>query len=137
MVILVGCSGVKRSGALPAWQKYDGPLWKSLRAVEGVEHLINTDQIYVISALYGVFPASRIINDYDYFLTNKESVQNLANLIKTQEIPQTIHVFAGIKYREALTLGGVQYTFASGGIGYKRQKLKQLIMEIEWKRRIK
>jgi len=124
VVILVGCSGVKRPGALPAWQKYDGPLWKSLRTVNGVESLINTNHIYVISALYGVFPAWRIIDDYDYFLTNKESIQKLANLIKTQNAPQGMHVFAGVKYREALTLGGVQHTYAEGGIGYKRQQLK-------------
>jgi len=130
MVILVGCSGVKRPGALPAWQKYDGPLWKSLRTVEGVESLINRDQIYVISALHGIFPASRIINDYDYFLTNKEEIQNLANLIKTQVAPQGMHVFAGVKYREALTLGGVRYTFAPGGIGHKRQQLKQTIWSL-------
>jgi len=132
MVILVGCSGVKRSGALPAWQKYDGPLWKSLRTIDGVEHLINADQIYVISALYGVFPASTVIDDYDYFLTNKESIENLSNLIKDQrtELPQTFHVFAGVKYREALTLGGVQHTYAEGGIGYKRQQLKQTIRSL-------
>jgi len=100
--ILIGCSGAKRPGVLPAWQKYDGPLWKSLRTIDGVEHLINNNKIFVVSAQHGVFSAAQSIDDYDHCLTNRGSILSLADLIKTQDIPQGGYlVFAGKKYRQA------------------------------------
>lgn len=128
MVILIGCSNVKRDGYLPAYIKYDGPLWKSLRTVPNVERLIEEDKIYVISALHGIIPASSFIDDYNVSLTDSASIDRLAELIKSQNFKATPLVVAGVKYREALIRAGINdFVTVTGGIGTKRAKLKQLL----------
>lgn len=126
MNIIIGCSSKKRSGKLPAYIKYNGSIWQTLRATDRYTDIL--DRIYVISALHGIIAATTEIDDYDCVLTSPASIDNLASKIKDQEIKiDDLIVVAGEKYRRALDIAGIRYTYISGGIGIKRSKLKNIL----------
>lgn len=76
-VIVMGCSGTKVAtpGHIPAIDRYDGPMWKTLRAQlarlpDAAEAYRSGDLvILVLSALYGLVPASTPMPDYDLRMT--------------------------------------------------------------------
>lgn len=68
-LIAMACSATKRRDRpyLPAIDRYDGPMWKTLRsALEGIS---NRPEIWVLSARFGFIPASSEIPDYDCEMT--------------------------------------------------------------------
>ena len=126
MNIIIGCSNKKRAGKLPAYIKYNGSIWQTLRATDRYTDIL--DRIYAISALHGIISATTEIDDYDCVLTSPASIDNLAQKIKDQKIElEDLIVVAGEKYRRALDIAGVKYTSVSGGIGVKRSKLKNIL----------
>ena len=133
--MIIGCSGKKKPGFMACWEKYDGPLWQSLRAVEGYKKLIIEGRILVISAKHGLVPASLIIDDYNQTLSSIQDIQTLGVKVLGQ-LPDLISrddeiiVVAGEKYRNALSLAYTGYEFVAGGIGEKRKRMKIHLKEM-------
>lgn len=63
-LVILACSGTKRpgGGTMPARERYDGPLWQTLRAADPEGHRA---QVAVLSARYGFRAADTPIADYD------------------------------------------------------------------------
>ena len=67
-LLILKCSARKRSGAdlMPALERYDGPLWQVLRRFQRDQPLFAHDlDIYVLSAAFGLIPATQPIPWYD------------------------------------------------------------------------
>lgn len=71
--IILGCSGTKdqRNGWLPAWKRYQGPLWQTLRSTgwDGAEQL--PFEVWVLSAKHGFIGSWDEIEDYDTRITDR------------------------------------------------------------------
>lgn len=67
-LLILPCSATKRHdpGWMPAWERYDGPLWQTWRAVDPERRLA---RVGVLSARYGFRSADSPIEDYDARLT--------------------------------------------------------------------
>lgn len=67
-LLILKCSARKRGveEPIPAIERYDGPLWQVLRSFLREQPLFATDiDIYVLSAAFGLIPASQPIVWYD------------------------------------------------------------------------
>jgi hypothetical protein len=75
-LLILACSENKKniSGLLPAIERYDGPMWKMLRSFikKRADSEINLD-IYVLSAEFGLIPASQSIPWYDRVMTEERA----------------------------------------------------------------
>lgn len=67
-LLILACSATKRRdpGWMPAWERYDGPLWKTWRAVDSQRRLA---RVGFLSARYGFRTGDSPIEDYDARLT--------------------------------------------------------------------
>lgn len=63
-LLILACSATKRRdpGWLPAWERYDGPLWQTWRTVDRQRRLA---RVGFLSARYGFGGGDRPIEDYD------------------------------------------------------------------------
>lgn len=66
-LLLLACSARKKDGPewMPAIERYDGPLWQTLRAIDQPDDLV----VMALSAKYGLFRAWLAIDQYDDVLT--------------------------------------------------------------------
>jgi len=77
---------------LPALERYDGPLWKVLRAFLREHPTARTElDIYALSAQYGLIHASSSIENYDVLMTP-------ARVATIQ--PHAIHMFTSLMQRD-------------------------------------
>lgn len=142
-LLILGCSQRKQAGALmPAWQRYDGPIWQSLRlrldelpdaarAFSGT----GADQldILAISARFGLISAWQPIPDYDQRLDGRRKAmlrrRGLPNVLAPiVDRADEIGVIAGALYRDLLA--GMHPAIAEAcrdtggeGIGEQRARL--------------
>jgi len=67
-LLILACSVTKRRdpGWMPAWERYDGPLWQTWRTVDPQRRLA---RVGFLSARYGFGAGDRPIEDYDARLT--------------------------------------------------------------------
>ena len=67
-LLILPCSATKRHdpGWIPAWERYDGPLWQTWRTVDPERRLA---RVGFLSARYGFRTADSPIEDYDARLT--------------------------------------------------------------------
>ncbi|WP_145200335.1 hypothetical protein [Sphingobium sp. B2] len=67
-LLILACSATKRRdpGWMPAWERYDGPLWQTWRAVDPQRRLA---RVGFVSARYGFRSADSPIEHYDARLT--------------------------------------------------------------------
>lgn len=146
-LLILSCSGVKRADAaqLAAMDRYDGPMWKTLRAAlrrfPKALHAWQTGEleIRVLSALYGFVSAKVPIPDYDTRMTQKRLDDMRRDpSYDFQQIPLWVGdaentLFAGGElYRSAMRRAsgpigeGVSETDAPG-IGFQREQLRKWI----------
>lgn len=130
--LVLACSDTKRQGRLPAIDKYDGPLWRSLRAHRGAF----SRPIYVLSAKYGLVSADTPIDDYNAKIGRDVSPAKLAPLVARQARAlgiTSVDVAAGEDYRNTLRLAGIDAHplpmdvpkgRGRGGIGDQRAALR-------------
>lgn len=67
-LLILQCSSSKRSSAepIPAIERYDGPLWRVLRAYRREQGLWGADlEVFGLSAEYGLIPAEQTIPMYE------------------------------------------------------------------------
>jgi len=128
-VIIIGCSGKKRTGKMKARDLYNGPFWTTLRKNDDGRF-----RIFVLSAKYGLIPADTIISPYDSLLGRDVSVSELAKKIKKQRKKYRLknaRLVAGKKYAEAMEEAGIKFTFVEGDLFKKRSFLKSLLIKGE------
>lgn len=67
-LLILACSATKRGdpGWMPAWERYDGPLWKTLRSIDPERRLA---RVGFLSARYGFRTGDSPIENYDARLT--------------------------------------------------------------------
>lgn len=145
-VIVMGCSATKRetTSDLTALDRYDGPMWKTLRAqlerLPAAADAYRTGEleIMVMSALYGFIKASNIVPNYDKRMSPELALkmsrdpsyefQMLGHLV---DDAQEVLFAAGAIYRDAMWRGAggnlahlMKITETDGGgIGEHRAQL--------------
>lgn len=71
-LLILACSENKKNkpGLIPAIERYDGPMWKMLRSItkQRADSEMKLD-IYVLSAEFGLIPATKLIPWYDRVMT--------------------------------------------------------------------
>src|SRR3546814_8096434 len=76
-LLILACSATKRSrpGWIPAVDRYDGPLWQTLRAI-GPDR--QDTKVAVLSARYGFIASRSPIENYDTRLTTALAARMIA-----------------------------------------------------------
>lgn len=135
-LLVLGCSQTKRNtaGSVPAIARYDGPLFRVLRAFLRDHVWPERLSVAVLSAEHGLIGALSGIEDYDQRLTPErarkirpEVTQGLSRLLAEH---RGADLFMGRGYLEAIDLEGLngraqRVTFIEGGIGRKLRQLRE------------
>lgn len=135
-LLVLGCSQTKRStaGSVPAITRYDGPLFRVLRAFLRDHLWPERLSVAVLSAEHGLIGALSGIADYDQRLTPErarkirpEVTEGLSRLLTEHGAAD---LFMGRGYLEAIDLDGLggraqKVTFIEGGIGRKLRQLRE------------
>ena len=136
-LLLLGCSDtkVKKSGRMPAFQRYDGPAYRVFRKfLRDCPDAVSPMNLYILSAQYGLISGDILIPDYDLRMTAdraaqlKPAVQRSLSLVLSLDRYDEIFVVMGRLYREVvmdLMPSGVVFGVAEGGIGEKSSALYQ------------
>lgn len=125
-LLILACSATKRQGPerIPAIERYDGPLWRTLRAADPDGRLARAS---FLSARYGFREASTPIADYDARLTPDLAARMIAGGVTTRwprpaspRRPDSVGIHAGAEiasmarhgaepFEEAALVGGRLY----------------------------
>lgn len=135
-LICMPCSATKSSapGEIPALHRYDGPMWRTLRA--GLDGHGNLD-VWFLSAQFGFHPVTMRIPDYERRMTASRAAELLATPASNRYafahavVDASAVLFAGGRlYRDtmnratALVRHGLPVSETAGlGIGYQRAQL--------------
>lgn len=145
-LLIMACSAAKRpeAGLLPAIDRYDGPMWQTLRttlaALPAARSAIGRDdlRIMVLSAAHGFIPATCEIADYDQRMTPDRMAAIIAEprygaaAIRQLLADAEAALFAGgLLYRNAMwrASGGSLWNLMKtdetdgAGIGFQRAQL--------------
>jgi hypothetical protein len=141
--LLMGCSNAKvqDEGALPAIDRYDGPLFRVLRRYTR-EHLAeyptdnNIPDVYILSAEFGLIPGYYPIPHYDRRMTPQRAMElrpqafvELGHILKSTEDYQEIFICMGQDYLqvlnewEALIPPGLTVKISTGSLGKRQAEL--------------
>lgn len=133
MIILISCGARKRDGIHLAKNLYIGPYFKA--AYSWAATIVPDEQIFVLSALYGLVPVGTPIASYDLTLGESGCVSSSRLREQAQHL--------GVEHENVVVVGGVRYvelarsvwpnavapfgkggSFPKTGIGYQLQALK-------------
>jgi hypothetical protein len=140
-LIAMACSQTKIAtpGMMPAIDRYDGPMWRTLRAA--LEGEGERPQIWFLSARYGFQLASLQIADYDHRVTSWPArITNAEGFARSVNAADAALFAGGALYRQAMRRSAYRLpamvalldhvTETDGlGIGYQRAQLKAWIAE--------
>lgn len=142
MLIAMACSGTKRpdAGELPAIDRYDGPMWRTLRAALAELPESARPEVWFLSARYGFHPATLPIVNYDGVLSEARARDLLrmpsSNFntfaMAVAQHPQALFA-GGLLYRDTMrraagpTPAAITETDSSEGIGAHRAQLRAWI----------
>lgn len=145
-IVIIPCSSKKRkidsylgvsskNTKMCAIDLYDGPLFKTFRNIPSKQ--INVDwknDVYVLSAEYGLISIWKPIFPYDTLLGRDVSKAELATKLKRQlarlkgfSKSRPIYAFTSREYSDVLLDAGLSFLYVKGGIGTKRKRLKMLL----------
>lgn len=77
-LLILKCSARKlgENNIIPALERYDGPLWRVLRSFLREQPLLAADiDVYVLSAAFGLIPASHDIPWYDQTMSSERAAE--------------------------------------------------------------
>jgi len=136
-LIVMACSSTKRPGvkAMPAMNRYDGPMWRTLRAALAELADDRRPSVWFLSARYGFHPADMPIADYEQRMTPSRAAEllrlptsNHAALADAARGAGRVLLAGGAIYREAMRRAIGQHPNIAetdgGGIGIHRQQLR-------------
>ena len=140
-LLLLACSQAKRpeAGDLPAYQRYDGPTYRVLRAwMRQTPDWQGVLRIRILSAEYGLIGPFRPIPAYDRLMTRARAMEVQADVAKELELLLLAHpsfdqalISLGATYWVALpTPLPFTYTAATGRPGERLQRLKAWLGEV-------
>lgn len=136
-LIVMACSSTKQNGAadMPAIYRYDGPMWRTLRAAlsEVPEDL--HPSVWFLSARYGFHPADMPIADYEERMTTGRAAEllrlptsNRACFADVAAGASRVLLAGGALYRETMRRAiGLHKSITEtdgGGIGIHRKQLR-------------
>ncbi|MBP8241798.1 hypothetical protein CAF53_22975 [Sphingobium sp. LB126] len=137
-LIVMACSSTKRPGeeAMPAIDRYDGPMWRTLRAALAELGEDCRPEIWFLSARYGFHPADMRIADYEQRMTPSRAAEllrlptsNHAAFAEAARGADRILLAGGAIYRDAMRRAIGQHPSIAetdgGGIGIHRQQLRR------------
>lgn len=147
-LLILACSAKKRPdpGAMPAIERYSGPLWTSLRKMLPGLQPADRPRILVLSAKYGFIAADQPIPDYNLAMDASRAIAIAADELQRNRLSALvrgageIHIAGGTLYRQCgleafagLRIGGEQFpniTHTPPGlsIGYQRQALRRWLL---------
>lgn len=135
-LLLIACTASKRAdiGLLPALERYTGPSFRVLRHwLRNPAHCTHQLDVLVLSAEFGLIPASRPIPDYNRRMTAaraqelRPQVQHMLQQVLTNASYSHIYVSAGKTYRAMLgdlSKLSIETAPEGSGIGYQLTALK-------------
>lgn len=143
VLIAMACSATKRPdpGELPAIDRYDGPMWRTLRAALGELPESARPEVWFLSARYGFHPATLPIVNYDGVLSEARA-RDLLRMPSSNHMAfaQTVAnhhrvLFAGgALYRDTMRSACPRISLLSetdgGGIGEHRAQLRAWIARV-------
>lgn len=137
-LLILTCSARKRGDTedIPASERYDGPLWQVLRSYVREQPLFAAElDVYVLSAAYGLIPATQPIPWYEQTMTAERArelhSEVIARFQTLMEQPYT-SLCLGMSQRYLQALQGwqelvpatVTVTLTDGSMGTKLQQLR-------------
>ncbi|BCL72285.1 hypothetical protein TUMSATVNIG1_42530 [Vibrio nigripulchritudo] len=132
-VVLISCVKSKNSNKSIASELYTSPLFKYNMAYA---KKIGADNVYILSALYGVLKLDEEIEPYEKTLNNMHkperlrwSMKVLSQLKELEALDNTkFTILAGVKYREYILPYLKEYSIPFEGLalGEQLKKLKEL-----------
>lgn len=138
VLIVMACSSTKRPGdeAMPAINRYDGPMWRTLRAALAELGDDRRPTVWFLSARYGFHPADMPIADYEQRMTPSRAAEllrlptsNHAAFAEVARGAEKILLAGGAIYRDAMRRAIGQHRNIAetdgGGIGIHRQQLRR------------
>jgi hypothetical protein len=134
-LLILACSATKRPDVrlLPAYQRYDGPAWRTLRAyLTSAGATVGMLDVYALSAEFGLIPAIQPIPDYDRRMDAARAEELrpavIATLGRLRSYKITL-ICGGLHYQAALPdllpRACGQVTRTHGGIGTQLGQLKR------------
>ncbi len=107
-LLILACSATKRHdpGLMPARMRYDGPLWRTLRAVDPHGQ---TASVAFLSAEFGLGCAATPIPTYDTRLTPAGAPALIARAALSSTADMRALCLAGLPYDEVALVGGRLY----------------------------
>lgn len=131
--IIISCCGKKRNHPCRANQIYISSLFKAGYA--WAESITISDNIFIISAKYGLIKSNEIIEPYNLQMGDKGSID--VELLKKQAhdlslMDQNIYLLAGSKYIDRVNKIGLRFHNPLKGmtVGYRMYLLKKNIGKI-------
>ena len=130
-LIVMACSSTKRPGeeAMPAIDRYDGPMWRTLRAALADLGEDCRPEIWFLSARYGFHPADMPIADYEQRMTPSRAAEllrlptsNHAAFAEAARGADRILLAGGAIYRDAMrrAIGSCANWCAARSAGWTR-----------------
>lgn len=139
-LLILACSSTKRpnAGTLPALQRYDGPVYRTVRAyLRDHPHQANRLVLLILSAEFGLIDADTPIPNYDRRMTTGRALalrpqvwQTLTRYVDERGPFTATLINLGMDYLPALDLDAVRSqlgrtVYAAGGIGDRVGQLKR------------
>ena len=138
-LVVMPCSATKRpdDGLLPALERYDGPMWRTLRAALPAAAAVD---VWFLSARFGFHPATLPIPDYEQRMTKARAAELLAIPTSNRwafaaavEAASAVLFVGGRLYRDTMRRASTDapcgrfrfvYETTGLGIGYQRAELR-------------
>lgn len=110
-LLILACSGRKRfdDGRLAAIERYNGPLWQTLRAADPHS---DRAEVAFLSAFYGIGPSHTPLPHYDYRMTVERSRTMMRDQLMPALLPAILAGASGVDQRpfdELCFAGGWMY----------------------------
>ena len=145
-LLILGCSQAKREdeGLLPALDRYNGPLYQSLRKFLRDNQWPPNVSIAVLSAKYGLFGILKGIENYDMKMnsaTASKKASECSRILEKWAYHRTVHLSLGKDYlpavQPALDTLGIRTEIFQGPIGMKRSQINSFLDSTSPDRRVK
>ena len=127
-LICMACSATKTGapGMVPAIDRYDGPMWRTLRA--NLREAKEQPKIWFLSARYGFQLATLPIPDYEQLLTGRpDTMGNDDGFARSVAAADDVLFAGGKRYRDLMmeVCAFRDVTWTVGGIGMQRATLRR------------
>ena len=125
-IVLISCVKKKRDGRHKAEDLYISPFFKKSMAYAKAN---KPDKIFILSALHGLLPLGKRIDNYDLSLNNFKvnelrtwADRTIHQLGRVSDLEQDIFIFlAGDRYRKYLLPKIIHYKIPMKGLGIGKQ----------------